>query len=171
MKKILLILLFFPLISFGQDKSFELGLLFGGSFNSLNGEAFNSNLSHKYKRHLRPLGGVLAQYNFSNRFSLKSKLLYHIKGEQTRLEAPPHIAGFYNIDGSGDNRTDLHYITLPLLAQFNFGKNRWGFFCNTGLYLSSLIKEKTFYNGKEFEGNTIYGLENYSKKLDFGLIL
>ena len=36
MKKSLFVLLFFPMIFFGQNQSFELGLLFGGSLNSLN---------------------------------------------------------------------------------------------------------------------------------------
>ena len=62
MKKLLLILLYLPMIGFGQDKSFELGLLFGGSFNSLNGD-------HEFtEKTLRPTGGFLAQYNFNNRF-------------------------------------------------------------------------------------------------------
>ena len=140
MKKLLLILLCLPMIGLGQEKSFELGLLFGGSFNSLNGDLeFTENT-------LRPKGGFLAQYNFNNSFSIKSKLLYHIKGGKTTKG-----------QNEFDQRSDLHYITLPLLAQWNFGKNKWVFFCNTGAYLGYLIK-------------TSKSLEKLNK-LDFGLML
>ena len=63
MKKILVIFLLYPVIFFGQDKSFELGLLFGGSINSFNGDSEFS------KKTLQPVGGILMQYNFNDRFS------------------------------------------------------------------------------------------------------
>ena len=113
MKKLLLILFCLPMIGFGQDKSFELGLLYGGSLNSLNGEPEFT------EKTLRPTGGFLVQYNFNNRFSIKSKLLYHIKGGRRTL-----VDAF----GEHDHRLDFHYVTLPLLAQWNFGKNKWRFF-------------------------------------------
>ena len=145
MKKLLLILLYFPMIGFGQEKSVELGLLFGGSFNSLNGD------TEFTKNTLQPSGGLLAQYNFNNRFSIKSKLLYHIKGGKTTTDI------FVIDQNEFDQRLDLHYVTLPLLAQWNFGKNKWVFFCNTGVYLGYLIK-------------TSKALEKLNK-LDFGLML
>ena len=162
MKKLLLILLCFPMIGLGQDKSLELGLLYGGSLNSLNGldsrDALTNNLS--YKDYPLPVGGILVQYNFTNRFSIKSKFLYHIKGGGT----------VETLTSANDNSlTDFHYVTLPLLAQFNFGKKKWRFFCNTGVYLGSLIKEKSVYEEPEahYEEES---LEDFNK-FDFGLIL
>jgi len=160
MKKLLLILLCLPTIGLGQEKSFELGLLFGGSFNSLNGASkFTENTLH-------PNGGFLAQYNFNNRFAIKSKLLYHIKGGRRTLAAP--FVGEY------DHRLDFHYVTLPLLAQWNFGKNKWRFFCNTGVYLGYLMKVGNVFEGEATEtGNWSRIEEPLEKfnKLDFGLIL
>lgn len=161
MKKMLLILFFFPVLFFGQDKSFEFGLLFGGSINSFNGDTeFTKNTLH-------PIGGVLMQYNFNDRFSLKSRLLYHIKGGGAeRYE--PLVLGKY------EHRLDVHYATLPLLAQWNFGKNKWRFFCNTGPYIGCLTSMENIFKDEYIsQVNTArleMDLDNYNK-LDFGLIL
>ena len=164
MKKLLLIFLCLPMIGIGQEKSFELGLLFGGSFNSLNGDPEFT------ERTLRPNGGFLAQYNFNNRFSIKSKLVYHIKGGKTitytdELGKPAEF----------DQRLDFHYVTLPLLAQWNFGKNKWRFFCNTGVYLGYLMKAENVFDPEVSPGgatlsSTSKPAENFNK-LDFGLML
>ncbi|MAO33991.1 MAG: hypothetical protein CMD03_04460, partial [Flavobacteriales bacterium] len=161
MKKILVIFLLYPVIFFGQDKSFELGLLFGGSINSFNGESEYS------KKTLQPVGGILMQYNFNDRFSLKSKLLYHIKGAKRSL-IYTDITG--NIIGKFDDHYDLHYLTFPLLAQMNFGKNKWSFFCNSGAYFGFLLHEE---NVVDFEPlfPAITNTTDDFNSLDFGLIL
>jgi len=151
------------MIGLTQEKSIELGLLCGGSLNSLNGldsrDALTNNLT--YKDYPRPLAGVLAQYNFTNLFSIKSKLLYHIKAggtTETLLNENQNVL------------TDFHYVTLPVLAQFNLSKNRWGFFCNTGFYLGSLIKAESVYRESKDHYKEEQPLKNFNK-LDFGLIL
>ena len=154
MKKILLILLFVPSISFGQDKSFELGVLFGGSRNSLP-EAQMLN-----EETLRPVGGLLAQYNFTSLFSIKTKLLYHIKGASTQNM-------MFGSGAAGSGYLDLHYLTLPFLAQFNFGKNKWQIFFNSGGYIGYLIK----YELVDPEESSTTDLINGSEKLDLGIVL
>ena len=153
MKKTLIILFCLPLISFAQDRSFELGFLFGGSLNSLSGSGYYS--KQFPEKSLKYTGGVLAQYNFTNHFSIKSKLLYQIKGAGGPLEYTTD-----SFDDYVDNQINLHYATLPLVVQFNLRKNRWGFFCNTGVYLGYLIKG-------EIEEQKTEGLN----KLDFGVVL
>ena len=164
MKKVLFILGFFPMICFGQNKSFEAGLLFGGTINSLNHVESNQKHENLYKKSLRPLGGLTAQYNFTKRFSLKSKLLYHIKGERLKFDG---------VEGITDAYTDFHYVTLPILAQLNFSKKRWGGFCNTGFYLARLIKVEKIYKeieGIEEEFVETHPLENFNK-MDLGFEL
>ena len=73
MKKTLFILLYLPLMVIGQEKSFEVGVLFGGSLNQLNK---HTGLNEET---LKPLGGFLAQYNFTNSIAIKSKILYKIE--------------------------------------------------------------------------------------------
>ncbi len=147
MKKTLIILLYLPLIAIGQEKSFEIGVLFGGSHNLLNkNTVFN-------KETLKPMGGLLAQYNFTKRISIKSKILYHTKGglglEKLGNETHTH-------------QLDLQYLTLPLLAQLNFGNNKWSFFCNTGVYLGYLIDEVS---------STTINTGYVANKQDFGIML
>ena len=126
-KKILLIFFCFPLISIGQEKSLDLGLLLGASHNSIpKNPRFN-------EATLRPMGGILIQYNFTQLFSIKSKLAYQIKGGATTNA----ITGSGSL---GPNKIDYHCLSLPLLAQLNFGKNKWGVFFNTGAYLDYLMK-------------------------------
>ena len=164
MKKVLFILVFFPMICFGQNKSFEVGLLFGGTINSLNHVESNQKHENLYKKSLRPLGGLTAQYNFTKRFSLKSKPLYHIKGERLKFDG---------VEGITDAYTDFHYAALPILAQLNFSKKRWGGFCNTGFYLARLIKVEKIYKeieGIEEEFVETHPLENFNK-MDLGFEL
>ena len=170
MKKLLIIFLCLPLTVFGQDKSFELGFLFGGSLNSLNGLDSRDAKFNNSEKCLRPMGGLSGQYNFTKHFSIKSKLLYHIKGEGAPFVATDNNGSFL---GEVDFYTDFHYVTLPLLAQFNFGKNKWRFFCNTGVYLGALMKAEDVYEEVEgaYEGRVEkQPLENFNK-FDFGLVL
>jgi len=154
MKKTLLIFLFVPLISFGQNKSFELGLLFGGSYNSL------PDATMLNEETLRPMGGFLAQYNFTSLFSIKTKLLYHIKGASTQNLV-------FGSGAAGSGYLDFHYLTLPLLAQFNFGKNKWQVFCNSGGYVGYLIKHELV----DHEGTATNDLINGTGKIDLGIML
>jgi hypothetical protein len=139
------------LTGLGQEKSFEIGLLFGGSYNSL------PNTTLLNDETLRPLGGFLTQYNFTSSFSIKSKILYHVKVGSSRNM----------ILGSGAARSDyldLHYLTLPILAQLNFGKNKWQFFCNAGGYLGYLMK------GELVEESSNPNLDSFNK-IDLGIAL
>ena len=154
MKKILLILFFIPLISFGKDKSFELGVLFGGSHNSIP-EAQMLN-----EETLRPMGGVLAQYNFTTLFSIKTKLLYHIKGASTQNM-------MFGTGAAGSGYLDLHYLTLPFLAQINFGKKKHKIFFNSGGYIGGLIKQELV----EADETSTTDLINGTGKIDLGIML
>lgn len=154
-KKTLILLFFIPMLVAGQEKSFQTGVLFGGSLNSLNE---NQNTHENYS--LTPMGGWVAQYNFTNQFSLKTKLLYHIKGAEGKT-------GTGNLDkyrSSLNAITDLHYLKMPVLTQFNLKVNRWGVFFNTGVYLGYLI------NAEHTIGEESFSPDTYND-LDFGLAL
>lgn len=158
MKKTLLILFYLPLMVIGQEKSFEVGVLFGGSLNYLNKH------TELNEETLKPLGGLLAQYNFTNRISIKSKILYHTKGGSGLKKLA--TGSEYN------HQVDLHYLTLPLLVQLSLGNNKWGFFCNTGVYLGCLMKEENVFSPPTEEANnTITNKSDNTNKLDFGIEL
>ena len=141
------------MIGLGQEKSFELGLFLGGSYNSIPN---NPRLSGET---LQPIGGILTQYNFTRRFSVKSKLAYHIKGGSTSNA----ITGWGVI---APVQYDYHCLNLRLLLQLNFGGNRWGFFCNTGGYLDYLMKAELIEFEEEPSDVFIDGIN-----LGFGIVL
>ena len=167
MKKLFFLILFLPLIGFGQHQSFELGGLFGGSLNFVNGK--NSMYTTET---IRPIGGFLVQYNFTKRFSIKTKLLYQIKGGALDTALPDNYG---NLLEQINIRSDLHYIVAPLLAQINFNKDRWWFFGNTGVYFGYLITAENIYDEEMLLGGVnVSGIEqslSLFNKFDFGVSL
>ena len=160
MKKFICLFFCFPIVFFGQEKSFETGVFIGGSLNSLNGIKSESSPAPNTKLVL-PTAGFLAQYNFNNKISLKTKLLYQPKGQETVELLSDGSIGLTN-----NKDLLLHYITTPILTQINFGNNKWKYFVNTGLYVGFLISSEVIYNDEK----TKKSIEDL-KKTDFGLAL
>lgn len=160
MKKVFYLFLFFPIVFFGQKKSLETGFFLGGALNSFNGIERPQDVKPNFQLIL-PIGGFLVQYNFNNRFSLKTKLLYHTKGEENFV-----LSSDGNISYTENKNLFLHYIKAPFLAQINFGRNKWGCFLNTGFYVGLLINSEAGYNDEK----TKVPIEYY-KKTDLGLAL
>ena len=146
MKKLLLILLCFPLIGFGQDSKLEIGFVNGITSSSIHGDLkdfYDNSSSINVNSILRTNGGLMLQYNISDLLSVNSKLLYQVKGwnnsghiEITTVELPD--------GGIGTSHFDIflysHYISLPILMKLNFGNKLRGTI-NTGFYTSYLLKE------------------------------
>ena len=68
------------------------------------------------------------------------------------------------------HRLDFHYVTLPLLAQWNFAKNKWRFFFNTGPYLGYLTSMENVFEGELTEQFNLGRFEKPFKnhnKLDY----
>lgn len=161
MRKLLITLILLPFCGFSQEKSFEIGLLFGGSANSLNGldsrNAEHPNTYSEKNLSFIPIGGITTQYNLTKKLSIKAKLLYHTKGELIKNPLNTQI----------DYHSKLNYLTVPILTQFNIRQKRWVFFCNTGFYLGYLTGGSNLYN----YNNTPSTLTDDFNKFDFGLVL
>ena len=97
--------------------------------------------------------GVSGDYFFSDRWSIKAKLIYDQKGWAN---------GFISADGSGDVATDykLNYLTIPVMANWHFGRTR-NWYLNFGPYVGILL------SGKETSLGT--DLKPYLNSTDFGL--
>ena len=160
MKKTVYLLLCFPILFFGQKNSLETGIFLGGAHNSLNCIEAPQNTNPNSQLNL-PIGGLLVQYNFNNRISLKTKLLYHTKGAENFV-----ISNDGNISETEKKNLFLHYIKAPFLTQINFGSNNWGCFFNSGFYMGFLIGSEAVYNDVKMKTP----LEDY-KKTDIGLSL
>ena len=97
--------------------------------------------------------GFSADYYFSNRWSIKAKLIYDQKGWNR---------GFIRNLDTGDTYTtnfNLDYITIPVLANWHFAKKR-NWYLNFGPYVGFLMsaKETRFgMNVKEGFNTTDFG--------------
>lgn len=160
MKKIIcLSLLVFSLIGHAQNAkgTFELTPFIGFA---------SSNYSTSEKNSNKPFTstnlGVNVDYFFSNRWSLRSGLIFHTMGSKYQ----------YN----GSNTEKLRYVTIPANANWHFGKKRnWNL--NFGLFMSFLtsatfngddMKDKV--NSNQFGFN--YGI-GYTFKINdkFGILI
>jgi opacity protein-like surface antigen len=94
-------------------------------------------------------GGLVGEYYFSDRWSLRSGLLYDPMGA---------IDGFDNVD-------KLNYLTIPLNANWHFGSNR-NWYLNFGLGVAILLSAE----GELSDGTTIE-LKDSIPGSDFGLML
>ncbi|MDB4919991.1 porin family protein [Mucilaginibacter sp.] len=97
--------------------------------------------------------GVSADYYFSDRWSIKGKLIYDQKGWSN---------GFID-DGSGAITTDykLDYLTIPVMANWHFGHTR-NWYLNFGPYVGILLNAKetaTSTDLKEFFNTADIGLD------------
>lgn len=93
--------------------------------------------------------GVIGEYYFSNRWSLRSGLIYDPMG----------------VKDSGGNVDKLNYLTIPLNANWHFGSNR-NWYLNFGLGISLLLNAE----GELSDGST-FNLENAVPGNDFGFLL
>ncbi len=113
----------------------------GGLVNAGNKSGFNA--------------GVAADFYFSNRWSLKTKLIFDQKGWGD---------GFFSTvnDNNSNFKTDyrLNYITLPVMANWHFGKKR-NWYLNFGPYVGYLAAAKATdisTDVKDYFHNTDFGI-------------
>ncbi len=107
----------------------------------------NENLNNKIRTAFNV--GVIAEYYFSNRWSLRSGLIYDSKGTK--------------VTESGQDYVDkLNYIALPLHANWHFGSNR-NWFLNFGPTIGFLASAKADTPNGEFD------IQDDLKSFDAGL--
>lgn len=143
MKRILitsLVFLGFTLSSFSQQKKgdVEFGVNVGYNTSSVSDSDSNSSKSLSGVNF-----GAAADYYFSNRWSIKGKLIYDQKGWEDQG---------YNF------RTN--YITIPVMANWHFAKKR-NWYLHFGPYVGFLL------NAEETESNV--DVKDFISSTDFGL--
>lgn len=97
--------------------------------------------------------GISGDYYFSDRWSLKAKLLYDQKGWNN---------GYFSDANSESTYGNYHldYLTLPVMANWHFGRTR-NWYLNFGPYIGFLLSAK-------FSENN-FDLKPYFNKVDGGL--
>ncbi len=140
-------------------KSFEVGFT-GGSSSSLIRDLSNRLDVLGNMVTLSPLDsyvyGLMFRYNFTNKLSIRSKLLSHNKGEVYNFS----YGGVQQIDPNYgfpveveyddvSERWNYNYITCPILLEYNIKKERLSFFISSGIYVGYLYKLHLTYNPKD----------------------
>ncbi len=158
---------FLAIITFGFSQKKEFGIIAGPNFSNIRG--MDSPLSD-YKYAVGFLAGISFEYSIRESFSIKSNLLFERKSNQTNINSVFMVDGeeeFVNADA----RNNFDFITLPVMAKYNFGKNN-SFFINGGPYFSYLLNVKTHFSvnseSENFKSTTIDNSDSY-KSFDAGL--
>lgn len=153
MKKILstaVIILAAFSITYAQQKKgdVEFGVHIGFSASDVsNSNLVNSSVKTAFN------AGIATDFYFSNRWSLKTKLIFDQKGWGS---------GFFSTDNDQKYTTDfrLNYITLPVMANWHFGKKR-NWYLNFGPYAGYLAGAKAT--------DISVDVKEYFHNIDFGL--
>ena len=137
------------LLAFSQEKgNFEFGFQAGLNTSTvISGSMTNTDSRVGFN------AGAFGDYFFSDRWSIKAKLIYDQKGWDN---------GYINIGDVVNNPTDFRYdyLTVPLMANWHFGKTR-NWYLNFGPYAGFLLSAKdTAFN---------MDLKDLSKSIDAGL--
>lgn len=144
----------FGMTAFAQEKErmgypekgdFELGAGVGVNFSTVKADDFDYDTGTGFNVALS------GDYYFSNRWSIKAKLMYDQKG----------FNDAYFIDGDYITDVNMNYLTIPVMANWHFGKKRqW--YLNFGPYASFLMSAEETEGGvdlKEGFNSTDFGLE------------
>ncbi|MBK6339604.1 MAG: outer membrane beta-barrel protein [Bacteroidetes bacterium] len=110
---------------------------------------------------------IYVKYNFTSKIGIRTGLGFEDKGF---LDKDVYFTDFQgNIIGTGNIENHSQYITIPILAEFTFGKKVLPFF-NTGLYLGILAKSQDI---TKFDDKTIFKSEatQYYKRADIGFVI
>lgn len=152
-------------IAYSQINKFEVGIEGGVSSVFLRG----NKLAEFSEYDIREVYGGYVKYNLTNRWSFKVGVLKERKGDKTEFTTFMMDDIFNELQVDIPVDTYFDYITIPILAQFTFGKRIKGMI-NLGPYLGYLNKQTIEYgphilNPNVFvEDNTV----NF-KKQDWGI--
>lgn len=163
MKNILLLiaLIGLTLTATAQDKGdIEIGGNLGLSISNIseidNENATDSKISFNV--------AASGEYYFSESWGIKAKLIYDQKGWGNGFEQIPTFDADGNVIDIETGTTDfaLNYLTIPLLANWHFGrKDNW--YINFGPYVGFLLSAKSTENGTDIKESL--------NSIDFGLAL
>lgn len=122
---------------FGQERgNVEYGFGVGYSTSTVTENNTSSNGTYRHAMNI----AVSADYYFSDRWSLKGKLIYDLKGWRNN---DIFYAGYNDPYNSSDY--NLNYFTVPIMANWHFGRTR-NWYLNFGPYIGFLAQAKALPN-------------------------
>lgn len=123
----------------------DIGYNFSNALNALDYYGVNSGFNF----------GVATDYYFSNRWSIKGKLIYDQKGWD---DSDLLFLGTFPIELDSKNIVySLNYLTVPVMANYHFGKKR-NWYLNFGPYVGFLLNAEDNLNRSDIQ-NDIYSTD------------
>lgn len=133
--------------SFAQTTRFEAALQVGSSSAWLRG---NKAIDDSDPLH-GPIAGLSLQYNLSGHLGLRSGAGYQQKGSSTDITFTDNIG---NVLGTGAVRSELRYLSFPLMLRYGFG-DKLRVSAGVGGYVGILLSAQQTYRGFDFPDATI----------------
>jgi opacity protein-like surface antigen len=151
-----------------NDVQFGFNVGYNASTSMDNQAGFTNTSSYSYLSGFN--AAFSAEYYFSDRWSIKGKLIYDQKGwgngyVVTQLTTPD---GQISNTLAGDIRSN--YLTVPIMANWHFGRRR-NWYLHFGPYVGFLMNAKLNpYGGQGYDGGSV-DVKNDLNSTDFGLAL
>ncbi len=134
-----------------QSKGIEFAIGIG-----INGANFSQEMNVRNKAIAGFNAAVSADYYFSDRWSLKVKAIYDQKGSKNAVISSADM--LYESDAR------VNYITVPVMANWHFGKTR-NWYLNFGPYVGNMLSAKA----KSFDGVTERSVKYRFRNFDAGV--
>ena len=164
MYKALIIILLFPFFSFSQD--FKFGIELGPSVNFLRG-SYQLYYTYKPEPTIKYFAGLNFEYQFTENFSLKTRLIFENKGGLISYKS---IDGFDSSQGNVTRNFTYEYISIPILIKYKLGKQK-RFYLTSGFSLGYLLQRRLRINYfDQYQSELIYSTSN-TQKIDFGILM
>lgn len=134
-------------VSFAQTTRFEAGLQVGSSTSWLRG---NKAIDDSDPLH-GPAAGLSLQYYLSRHLGLRLGAGYQQKGSSSDITFTDNIG---NAIGTGAVRSELRYLSVPLMLRYGFG-DKFRVSAGVGGYVGILLSATQAYSGFDFPDATI----------------
>lgn len=157
--------------SFAQDSSrFAIGIEGGPGVSKL----FDSYFHYSPARlAVAGMAGFTFQYNFTKLFSIRTAIDYERISERGKNWEDWYYIPLNGLYGDGPANAKLDFISIPVLANFSFGKRKIRFFINAGPKVGFLANG-TVNENSSTEAFLSYGTFNLSgdfKRIDLDAVL
>ena len=150
-------------LSFAQQNRITFGVEGGISLATLSTD--NANYKDVYESRTGYAAGLAFQYNFPKVLSLRTGVMYELKGTFFPTDSASAVA---NPTATIDALEQIDYLTVPLLLRATFG-DKINFFVNAGPYWALLLKRTLILEAAANYAGEEIDLTDDTKKTEFGI--
>lgn len=150
-------------ITYSQQNRITLGVEGGISVANLSTD--DTNYKDVFESRTGYAAGLAFQYNFPKVLSLRTGIMYELKGTFFPTDSASAAA---NPSATVDALQQIDYLTVPLLLRATFG-NKINFFINGGPYWAMLLKRTLIFEAAANYAGEEVDLTDDTEKTEFGI--